>query len=129
MDARIDVHKILGLEEGDAHVIRNAGGLVTEDAIRSLLISQRLLGTEEIILLHHTACGMLGLREEDLKEQLHEETGTHLPFDLGAIDDLEDSVRRSVHQIVADPFIAHKDEVRGFIYDVGTGRLREVARS
>jgi carbonic anhydrase len=129
MDARFDVHKVLGLEEGDAHVIRNAGGFVTEDAIRSLIISQRKLGTEEIILLHHTQCGMLGLAEDELKDQLREETGAHPPFDLGAIDDLEESVRTSIRKIVDNPFIASTGEVRGFIYDVKTGRLSEVARS
>lgn len=126
MDARIDVHKIFGLHEGDAHVIRNAGGLPTDDAIRSLVISQRVLGTREIILVHHTDCGMLGLPEEDLTRELEEEAGVRVPFELGAISDLETNLRDSVARIKADPFVAAKDSVRGFLYDVTTGRLREI---
>lgn len=126
MDARIDVHRIFGLEEGDAHVIRNAGGLPTDDAIRSLVISQRVLKTTEIALVHHTDCGMLKLREDDLTRELEEESGTSVPFALGAISDLEENLRDSVERIKADPFIPNKDNVRGFVYDVTSGRLREI---
>jgi carbonic anhydrase len=126
MDARLDVHKILGLEEGEAHVIRNAGGVVTDDAIRSLVISQRLLGTEEIILIHHTDCGMLTFKDDDVKAKIESETGIKPPFALEAFPNLEDDVKQSINRIKASPFVPHKDKVRGFIYDVKTGRLREV---
>ena len=126
MDARLDVHKILGLKEGDAHVIRNAGGVITDDEIRSLTISQRLLGTREIILIHHTDCGMLTFSEDDLKQQIHEEVGMKPHFSMEAFSDLEEDVRQSSRRIRANPFIPHKDSVRGFIYEVETGRLREV---
>ena len=126
MDARLDVHKILGLREGDAHVIRNAGGVVTDDAIRSLTISQRLLGTEEVILIHHTDCGMLTFRDDDVKQQVQEEVGIRPHFALEAFRDLEDDVRQCVRRIQASPFIPNRDSVRGFVYDVSTGRLREV---
>jgi carbonic anhydrase len=126
MDARIDVHRILGLEEGDAHVIRNAGGVITEDAIRSLLISQRLLGTEEIILIHHTDCGMLTFKDDDVRRQVQEETGIRPPFALEAFDDLSQDVRQSIARIQASPFIPHKN-VHGFIYNVQTGLLQEVS--
>ena len=126
MDARLDVHKILGLEEGDAHVIRNAGGVVTDDAIRSLLISQRLLGTEEIILIHHTDCGMLTFTDDDLKRQIEQETGIRPPFALEAFRDLADDVRQSLARIQASPFIPRKSNIRGFVYDVKTGHLDEV---
>jgi carbonic anhydrase len=127
MDARLDVHKILGLQEGDAHVIRNAGGVATDDAIRSLVISQRLLGTEEIILIHHSDCGMLTFRDDDVKAQIERETGIRPPFALEAFGDLEDDVRQSAARIKASPFIPRKTQVRGFVYDVRTGRLSEVA--
>ncbi len=126
MDARLDVHKILGLTEGDAHVIRNAGGVATDDAIRSLAISQRLLRTEEVILIHHTDCGMLTFRDDDVKKQIEDETGIRPPFALEAFDDLDQDVRQSIARIRSSPFIPNKESVRGFIYDVGTGRLREV---
>lgn len=125
MDARLDVHKILGLQEGDAHVIRNAGGVVTDDAIRSLVISQRLLGTREVILVHHTDCGMVTFTDDQVKRQIEEEVGIRPPFALEAFPDLERDVLQSIARIKASPFIPHKD-VRGFIYDVRTGRLREV---
>lgn len=125
MDARMDVHKILGLDEGDAHVIRNAGGVVTDDAIRSLLISQRLLGTEEIVLIQHTKCGMTTFDEEEIKAQIEDETGVAPQFSLGAFKDLEENVRASIESIRRSPFIVSK-RARGFIYDVETGRLREV---
>jgi carbonic anhydrase len=125
MDARLDVHKILGLEEGEAHVIRNAGGVVTDDVIRSLLISQRLLGTREIVLIHHTDCGMVTFRDDDLKETIQREVGLKPPFSLESFPDLEEDVRQSMRRIHASPFIPHKN-VRGFVYEVETGRLREV---
>lgn len=126
MDARIDVHRVFGLDEGDAHVIRNAGGLVTDDAIRSLVISQRLLGTTEIVLLHHTKCGMLGLPEDELKGELERDAGQPVPFSLGSIDDLGNSVRRSIELIEASPFLTSTTSVRGFVYDVDTGLVQEV---
>jgi carbonic anhydrase len=126
MDARLDVHKILGLEEGDAHVIRNAGGVITDDEVRSLTISQRLLGTREIILIHHTDCGMLTFSDDELKAQIHEEVGMKPHFSMESFLDLEEDVRQSVARIQASPFIPHKESVRGFIYEVETGRLREV---
>ena len=124
--ARLDVHKILGLEEGDAHVIRNAGGVITDDEIRSLTISQRLLGTREIILIHHTDCGMLTFSDDELKAQIHEEVGMKPHFSMESFSDLEEDVRQSVARIQASPFIPHKKSVRGFVYEVESGRLREV---
>jgi carbonic anhydrase len=126
MDARLDVHKILGLREGDAHVIRNAGGVVTDDAIRSLAISQRLLGTQEIVLIHHTDCGMLTFSDDDIKRQIQQETGIRPHFALEAFEDLEEDVGQSIARIKASPFVLNKDSVRGFVYEVETGRLREV---
>ena len=126
MDARLDVHKILGLEEGDAHVIRNAGGVITDDEIRSLTISQRLLGTREIVLIHHTDCGMLTFSDDELKAQIHEEVGMKPHFSMESFSDLEEDVRQSVTRIQASPFIPHKESVRGFVYEVESGRLREV---
>ena len=126
MDARLDVHKILGLEEGDAHVIRNAGGVITDDEVRSLTISQRLLGTREVILIHHTDCGMLTFSDDALKQQIHEDVGMKPHFSMESFSDLEEDVRQSIARIKASPFIPHKDAVRGFIYAVETGRLREV---
>src|SRR5580693_2057205 len=113
MDARLDVHKILGLEEGEAHVIRNAGGVVTDDAIRSLLISQRLLGTEEIVLIHHTDCGMLTFSDDDLKRTIQKETGIKPAFALEAFSNLDEDVRQSIARIKASPFIPRKEGVRG----------------
>jgi carbonic anhydrase len=126
MDARLDVHKILGLKEGDAHVIRNAGGVATDDAIRSLVISQRLLDTREIILIHHTDCGMLTFRDDDVKSQIEEATGIRPPFALEAFSDLEQDVRQSIARIKSSPFLPNTNDVRGFVYEVETGRLREV---
>lgn len=126
MDARLNVYGMLGLEEGDAHVIRNAGGVVTDDEIRSLTISQRLLGTREIILIHHTDCGMLTFTDDELKGQIQHEVGIKPVFALEAFSDLEEDVRQSIRRIEASPFIPHKDNVRAFIYEVETGRLREV---
>ena len=127
MDARLDVHKILGLEEGDAHVIRNAGGVITDDEIRSLTISQRLLGTREIILIHHTDCGMLTFSDDELRQQIQEEVGIKPHFPMESFTDLEEDVRQSIARIQASPFVQHKDSVRGFVYEVETGRLREVS--
>jgi carbonic anhydrase len=127
MDARLDVHKILGLEEGEAHIIRNAGGVATEDAIRSLAISQRLLGTKEIFLIHHTDCGMLTFSDDELKRQIQAEVGMRPHFALEAFTDLEEDVRDSIARIKHSPFIPNKDSIHGFIYDVTTGELNEIA--
>jgi carbonic anhydrase len=126
MDARLDVHKILGLQEGDAHVIRNAGGAVTDDVIRSLAISQRLLGTKEIILIHHSDCGMLTFKDDDLKKKIESEVGIRPAFALEAFSDLDDDVRQSIARIKASPFVPNKSSIRGFVYDVRTGKLNEV---
>ncbi|MGH8898638.1 MAG: beta-class carbonic anhydrase [Egibacteraceae bacterium] len=126
MDARLNVYGILGLQEGQAHVIRNAGGVATDDAIRSLLISQRLLGTEEVILIHHTDCGMLTFADDDVKAQVQADVGIKPAFALEAFGDLDDDVRQSIARIKASPFVPHKDSIRGFVYDVTTGRLNEV---
>jgi carbonic anhydrase len=126
MDARINPYGLLGLSEGDAHVIRNAGGVVTDDEIRSLAISQRLLGTEEIILIHHTDCGMLTFKDDDFRNQIQEDTGIKPEWAVEAFDDLEGDVRQSIARIKASPFIPKKDQVRGFVYEVETGRLSEV---
>ena len=126
MDARLETGALLALVEGDAHVIRNAGGVVTEDVSRSLTISQRLLGTREIMLIHHTDCGMLTFRDDDLTQQILEETGMKPPFALESFSDLEADVRQSIKRIKTSPFIPHKDQVRGFVYDVATGQLNEV---
>jgi len=127
MDARLNVYAILGLAEGEAHVIRNAGGVVTDDEIRSLTISQRLLGTREIILIHHTDCGMLTFTDDDFKASIQKETGIKPEWAAEAFPDLDDDVRQSIARIKASPFIPHKDAVRGFVFDVATGKLREVA--
>jgi carbonic anhydrase len=126
MDARLNPYGLLGLSEGDAHVIRNAGGVITEDEIRSLSISQRLLGTEEIMLIHHTDCGMLTFRDDDFRRQVQAETGVKPQWAAEAFDDLEADVRQSIARIKASPFIPNKDHVRGFVYEVDCGRLREV---
>jgi len=126
MDARLNPYGLLGLSEGDAHVIRNAGGVVTDDEIRSLAISQRLLGTEEILLIHHTDCGMLTFTDEEFRAQFQEETGIKPPWSCEAFADLEEDVRQSMARIRNSPFIPKKDNVRGFVYDVQTGRLTEV---
>src|SRR3954449_7156008 len=126
MDARLIPTKVLGLEEGDAHVIRNAGGVVTEDEIRSLAISQRLLGTEEIMLIHHTDCGMLTFADDDFRRQVQDDTGIKPEWAAETFVDLDEDVRQSIARIEASPFIPRKDQIRGFVYDVHTGRLREV---
>jgi carbonic anhydrase len=126
MDARLNPYGLLGLREGDAHVIRNAGGVITDDEIRSLSISQRLLGTEEIMLIHHTDCGMLTFSDDDFRRQVQGETGVKPEWAAEAFDDLEEDVRQSIARIEVSPFIPNKDKVRGFIYEVETGRLRVV---
>ena len=126
MDARLNPYGLLGLHEGDAHVIRNAGGVITDDEIRSLAISQRLLGTEEIMLIHHTDCGMLTFSDDDFRRQCEQDTGVKPAWPAEAFDDLDDDVRQSIARIKASPFIPNKDNVRGFVYEVETGRLREV---
>ena len=126
MDARLNPYGLLGLSEGDAHVIRNAGGVVTDDEIRSLAISQRLLGTEEVILIHHTDCGMLTFSDDEFRRQVQDDTGIKPEWAAEAFDDLEEDVRQSIARIKSSPFIPRKDSVRGFVYDVKTGRLDEV---
>ena len=127
MDARLNVYAALGLGEGDAHVIRNAGGVVTDDEIRSLAISQRLLGTEEVLLIRHTDCGMLTFDDDEFKAAIEQEVGIKPEWAAEAFSDLEADVRQSIARIKASPFISRKDSIRGFIYEVRTGRLREVA--
>jgi carbonic anhydrase len=127
MDARLDVHKILGLQEGDAHVIRNAGGIITDDEIRSLAISQHLLGTKEIILIHHTDCGMLTFSDSDFRDKMEGEAGERPRWESGAFGDIEADVRKGISAIKDSPFIPSRESVRGFVYDVKTGRLNEVS--
>ena len=126
MDARLDPAKVLGLDEGDAHVIRNAGGVVSDDALRSLAISQNLLGTEEIVLIHHTDCGMLTFTDDEFADKLEDETGERPEWPVHTFDDLDANVRESVERIKGSPFVPRTDKVRGFVYEVETGRLREV---
>jgi carbonic anhydrase len=127
MDARLNPWALLGLREGDAHIIRNAGGVVTDDAIRSLAISQRLLGTEEVVLIQHTDCGMLTFTDEEFKEMVRAEAGVEPHWPVQTFSDLDESVRDSIARIKASPFLARRDSVRGFVFDVRTGTLREVA--
>ena len=126
MDARLNPYGLLGLQEGDAHVIRNAGGVITDDEIRSLTISQRLLATEEIILIHHTDCGMLTFEDDEFRRSVQDDTGIKPEWAAEAFSDLDEDVRQSIARIQASPFIPHKDSLRGFVYEVETGRLREV---
>ena len=126
MDARLNVYGALGLSEGDAHVIRNAGGVVTDDTIRSLAISQRLLGTEEIVLIHHTGCGMLTFTDDEFRGAIEAETGIKPAWAAESFGDLDADVRQSVARIKASPFIPRKDAIRGFVYEIESGRLREV---
>jgi carbonic anhydrase len=128
MDARLDPQALLGLNLGDAHVIRNAGGVISDDAIRSLAISQRLQGTEEIVLLHHTECGMLTFSDDDFRRQVQDDTGIRPPWAAEAFADLDEDVGQSIARIEASPFIPNKDRIRGFVYDVKDGSLREVER-
>jgi carbonic anhydrase len=126
MDARLDPARLLALEEGDAHVIRNAGGVVTDDALRSLAISQNLLGTEEVVLIKHTDCGMLTLTDDEFADRLERETGSRPAWRANAFSDLEQAVRDAMERIRSSPFVPSADRVRGFVYEVETGRLREV---
>jgi carbonic anhydrase len=126
MDARLSVYDILGLRPGQAHVLRNAGGVVTEDVLRSLVISQRLLGTRTILLVHHTDCGMLTFRDDELKEKVQREVGIRPPFAFESFSNLEEDVRQSIRRVRVCPFLPHTDDVHGFVYDVATGLLREV---
>jgi carbonic anhydrase len=126
MDARLDVYRILGLKEGEAHVIRNAGGVITDDEIRSLAISQRLLGTREIVLIHHTDCGMLTFTDDEFKKSIQDETGIKPQWSAEAFGDLDTDVRQSIARITSNPFVPHTDAVRGFVFDVATGNLNEV---
>jgi carbonic anhydrase len=127
MDARLNVYGMLGLSEGEAHVIRNAGGVVTDDQIRSLAISQRLLGTKEIVLIHHTDCGMLTFTDDAFKRSIQDETGIKPAWSAEAFPDLAEDVRQSIARIKASPFIPHKDTIAGFIFDVATGKLNPVS--
>ena len=127
MDARLNPYGLLGLNEGDAHVIRNAGGVITDDEIRSLAISQRLLGTEEIMLIHHTDCGMLTFSDDDFRRQVQDDTGIKPEWAAETFTDLDDDVRQSIARIKASPFVPNKDNIRGFVYEVETGELREVS--
>jgi carbonic anhydrase len=127
MDARLNVYAILGLGDGEAHVIRNAGGVVTDDEIRSLAISQRLLGTREIILIHHTDCGMLTFTDDGFKKSIQDDTGIKPAWSAEAFGDLDEDVRQSIARIKASPFVPHKDAIRGFVFDVATGKLNEVS--
>jgi carbonic anhydrase len=126
MDSRLDVFAILGLHEGEAHVIRNAGGVVTEDALRSLVISQRLLGTTEIVLIHHTDCGMLTFTDDELRDEIARDVGFRPPFALHSFKDVAADVREGLHVVLQSPFVPHKHNVRGFVFDVSTGKLDEV---
>ncbi|HEX2096698.1 MAG TPA: carbonic anhydrase [Solirubrobacterales bacterium] len=126
MDCRLDVLAALELEPGDAHVLRNAGGVVTEDTIRSLAISQRRLGTRDVLLVHHTDCGMQALDEEGFRSELREAAGTEPPFAIGSFEEVEEDVRESVLRVRRSPFLLHRDAVRGYVYDVETHRVREI---
>jgi carbonic anhydrase len=126
LDARLNVHALLGLEDGEANVIRNAGGVVTDDVIRSLAISQRKLGTEEIILIHHTDCGMLTFTDDEFRASIEAETGIRPTWTAETFNDLDTDLRQSIARIKASPFLPHANAVRGFVYDVATGKLREV---
>ncbi len=126
MDARLNVYGILGLGDGEGHVIRNAGGVITDDEIRSLAISQRLLGTREIVLIHHTECGMLTFTDDSFKRAVQDETGIKPPWSAESFTDLDEDVRQSIARIRSSPFIPHKDSIRGFVFDVATGKLHEV---
>jgi carbonic anhydrase len=126
MDARIDLFAALGLELGQVHIIRNAGGIATDDVLRSLVLSQRKLGTREVLLAQHTDCGLYGLDDDTLLDELESESGSRPPFVFGGFTDLDASVRASAARVRSAPFVPHRDAVRGFVYDVSTGRLREV---
>lgn len=127
MDARLSPLVMLGLQEGDAHIIRNAGGVITDDEIRSLVISQRLLGTREIMLIQHTDCGMLTFSDDEVKQQIQDDVGIKPHFALESFADLDENVRQSIARIKTSPFVPNKDNIRGFVYEVETGRLREIS--
>ncbi|MGD0051972.1 MAG: carbonic anhydrase [Vulcanimicrobiaceae bacterium] len=127
MDSRIDTFRIFGLDSGEAHVLRNAGGLVTDDVLRSLVLSQRLLQTREIVVMHHTECGLHGADEAGLRSAIAAETGQTPPYEFGAFADVDEAVRRAVARVREHPFLPYRDRVRGFVYEVSRGRLREVA--
>jgi carbonic anhydrase len=129
MDARLNVHAVLGLKEGEAHVIRNAGGVVTDDVIRSISISQRLLGTKEIILIHHTDCGMLTFTDDEFRRSIQDEIGLKPHWAAEAFPEVEEDVRQSIARIKASPYPPFKDSIRGFVFDVATGRLNEVKQA
>jgi carbonic anhydrase len=126
MDSRVDVFAVLGLENGEAHILRNAGGVITDDVIRSLAISQRRLGTEEIVLIHHTKCGMQTITDDGFREELRQETGMAPSFAIESFTDLDADVRQSIYRLRSSPFLLHRNLIRGFVYDVDTGQLREV---
>jgi carbonic anhydrase len=126
MDSRIDTFAIFGLESGEAHILRNAGGIVTDDVLRSLVLSQRLLKTQEIILMHHTNCGLHNADEEGLRDQIRAETGSEPEYAFGAFSDIDEAVRASMQRVREHPFLPHRDRVRGFVYEVERGRVREV---
>lgn len=126
MDCRIDVHAVLGLQEGEAHILRNAGGIVTDDVIRSLALSQHKLGTERVVLIHHTDCGLEKVTDEGFRQELERDAGVAPEFEIGSFDDVDGSVRESIRRLRSSPFLPRTDEVRGFVFDVGTGRLSEV---
>jgi carbonic anhydrase len=129
MDCRVDIPAALGLELGEAHVLRNAGGVVSDDMIRSLAISQRRLGTEEIAIVHHSECGMQSITDDGFRAELQEATGMAPPFAIESFTDLDTDVRQSVLRVRSSPFLLHRDRVRGFIYELESGRLREVTVS
>jgi carbonic anhydrase len=126
MDSRIDIFSVFGLGVGEAHVIRNAGGLITDDVLRSLVLSQRALGTRAIVLLHHTDCGLMKIREREFREAIVADTGLEPPYEFGAFTDVDESVRRGIARVREHPFLPHRDVVRGFVYEVETGVVREV---
>lgn len=126
MDSRIDTFRIFGLDSGEAHILRNAGGLVTDDMLRSLVLSQRLLQTREVILMHHTNCGLHGTDESALRAAIVADTGQSPPYGFGAFDDIDEAVRRAIVRVREHPFLPHRDAVRGFVYEVETGHLREI---
>lgn len=126
MDSRIDTFRIFGLDSGEAHILRNAGGLVTDDMLRSLVLSQRLLQTREVILMHHTNCGLHGTDESALRAAIVADTGQSPPYAFGAFDDIDEAVRRAIVRVREHPFLPHRDAVRGFVYEVETGHLREI---
>jgi carbonic anhydrase len=126
MDSRLDVFAALGLERGEAHVLRNAGGVITDDVIRSLTVSQRRLGTREVMLIHHTDCGMQKLSDDGFREELRQASGVSPSFAIESFSDVDADVAQSIIRVLNSPFVAHKDAVRGFVYDVDTHRLREV---